>query len=81
VRLKQKGIKPRIGTAVGRIAILLDEPGGLAVNLANRTALPRRVTRPMIADFAAFRKRRNVPALIFVLAFAAATQSAISRDR
>jgi hypothetical protein len=35
----------------------------------------------MIADFAAIRKRRNVPALIFAVVSTAATQSAISRDR
>jgi hypothetical protein len=35
----------------------------------------------MIADFAVFRKRRNVPALIFALVFTAATQSAIAWDR
>jgi hypothetical protein len=40
VRLKQKGKRPRNGTALGRIAMLLDEPAGLAVNLANGTALP-----------------------------------------
>jgi hypothetical protein len=59
----------------------LDEPAGLAVNRANRAALPPRITKPMIADFAAFRKRRNVPALIFALTFTAATQRAVSRKR
>jgi hypothetical protein len=32
----------------------------------------------MIADFAGFRKRKNVPALIFVLALASAAPNAIS---
>jgi hypothetical protein len=35
----------------------------------------------MIADFAGFRKRRNVPALNFAPAFMDATQSAIARER
>jgi hypothetical protein len=59
----------------------LDKPAGLAVNLVNTATLLRRVTRPMIANFAVFRKRRNVPALIFALDFTADAQTAISRQR